>query len=190
MKDDGYKIRDEYGVYYITFAVVEWVDVFSRKLYTDIVLDSLKFCIENKQLKLFAWCIMSNHVNLIVQSTSGKLSETLRDLKKFTSSTIINTIKDNKQESRKNWMLWIFKKAGEKNSRNKDYQFWQQDNQPMQLTTPAFTLEKLNYIHNNPVKAGIVEKPEDYMLSTARDYNGMKGLLPIEHLTAAYSLQP
>jgi putative transposase len=60
----------------------------------------------------------------------------------------------------------------------------------MQLTTPAFTLEKLNYIHNNPVKAGIVEKPEDYMLSTARDYNGMKGLLPIEHLTAAYSLQP
>ena len=62
MKDDGYKIRDEYGVYYITFAVVEWVDVFSRKLYTDIVLDSLKFCIENKQLKLFAWCIMSNHV--------------------------------------------------------------------------------------------------------------------------------
>jgi len=111
-------------------------------------------------------------------------------LKKFTSSTIINTIKDNKQESRKNWMLWIFKKAGEKNSRNKDYQFWQQDNQPMQLTTPAFTLEKLNYIHNNPVKAGIVEKPEDYMLSTARDYNGMKGLLPIEHLTAAYSLQP
>jgi len=185
MKDDGYKIRDEYGVYYITFAVVEWVDVFSRKLYTDIVLDSLKFCIENKQLKLFAWCIMSNHVHLIVQSTSGKLSETLRDLKKFTSSTIINTIKDNKQESRKNWMLWIFKKAGEKNSRNKDYQFWQQDNQPMQLTTPAFTLEKLNYIHNNPVKAGIVEKPEDYMLSTARDYNGMKGLLPIEHLTGS-----
>jgi len=189
MKDDGYKIRDEYGVYYITFAVVEWVDVFSRKLYTDIVLDSLKFCIENKQLKLFAWCIMSNHVHLIVQSTSGKLSETLRDLKKFTSSTIINTIKDNKQESRKNCMLWIFKKAGEKNSRNKDYQFWQQDNQPIQLTTPAFTLEKLNYIHNNPVKAGLVDKPEDYLLSSARDYCNMKGLLQIEHLTAAYTLQ-
>ena len=59
MKDDGYKIRDEYGVYYITFAVVEWVDVFSRKIYVETVLDSLKFCIENKQLKIFAWCIMS-----------------------------------------------------------------------------------------------------------------------------------
>ncbi|HEY6975948.1 MAG TPA: hypothetical protein VH396_06650 [Chitinophagaceae bacterium] len=52
MKDDGYKIRDEFGVYYLTFAVVQWVDVFCRKTYVDIVLDSLKFCIENKQLNL------------------------------------------------------------------------------------------------------------------------------------------
>ena len=77
-----------------------------------------------------------------------------------------------------------------KNSRNKDYQFWQQENHPVQLTTVSFTLEKLNYVHNNPVKAGIVEKPEDYLLSSARDYNSTKGLLPIEHLTAAYTLLP
>ena len=67
MKDEGYKIRDEYGVYYLTFAVVEWIDVFSRKIYADIVLDSLKFCIEKKQLKVFAWCIMTNHVHLILK---------------------------------------------------------------------------------------------------------------------------
>jgi len=128
MKDEGYKIRDEYGVYYLTFTVVEWIDVFSRKIYIDIVLDSLKFCIEKKQLKLFAWCIMTNHIHLIVQSSKGDLSGTLRDFKKFTSSRIINAIVENKEESRRNWMLWIFKKAGEKNSRNKDYQFWQQEN--------------------------------------------------------------
>ena len=81
MKDEGYKIRDEFGVYYLTFAVVEWIDVFSRKIYTDIVLDSLKFCMEKKQLKLFAWCIMTNHVHLILQSSKGDLSGTLRDLK-------------------------------------------------------------------------------------------------------------
>ena len=190
MKDEGYKIRDEYGVYYLTFSVVEWIDVFSRKIYTDIVLDSLKFCIEKKQLKLFAWCIMTNHIHLIVQSSKGDLSGTLRDFKKFTSSRIINAIEQNKEESRRNWMLWIFKKAGEKNSRNKDYQFWQQENHPVQLSTIPFTLEKLNYIHNNPVKGGIVEKPEDYLLSSARDYFGMRGLLPIEHLTAAYTLKP
>ena len=83
-------------------------------------------------------------------------------------------------------MLWIFKKAGEKNSRNDDYQFWRQDNHPVQLETIAFTLDKLNYLPNNPLKAGIVEKPEDYLLSSAKDYYfEIAGSLPIEHLSAA-----
>ena len=87
-------------------------------------------------------------------------------------------------------MLWIFKKAGEKNSRNKEYQFWQQDNHAIQLETVEFTLDKLNYMHNNPVKAGIVDKAE-YLLSSARDYYyGKGGLLPIEHLTSAYTPRP
>ena len=84
-------------------------------------------------------------------------------------------------------MLWIFRKAGEENSRNKEYQFWQQDNHAMQLETVEFTLDKLTYLHNNPVKAGIVDKAEEYLLSSARDYYfGKGGSLPIEHLTAAY----
>ena len=85
-------------------------------------------------------------------------------------------------------MLWIFKQAGSNNNRNKKYQFWRQDNRPLQLETKNFTLSKLAYIHNNPVKAGLVEKPEDYMLSSARDYNGTSGILKIDHLTAAYAL--
>ena len=161
MKDDGYKIRDQNSVHFITFAVVEWVDVFTRRTYSDIVIQSLLYCINNKGLKLHAWCIMSNHIHLIISTGNGNLSDILRDFKKFTSKEIITTIENNKQESRKNWMLWIFKKAGEKNSRNKEYQFWQQDNHPIQLETFEFTLDKLNYIHNNPVKAGIVEKAEE-----------------------------
>jgi hypothetical protein len=83
------------------------------------------------------------------------------------------------------------RKAGEKNSRNKDYQFWQQDNHAIQLESVEFTLEKFNYMHNNPVKSGIVDKAEEYLLSSARDYYfGKGGLLPIEHLTAAYTLRP
>ncbi len=191
MKDEGYKIRDQYAVHYITFAVVEWIDVFTRKAYSDIVLSSLKYCIDNKELKLHAWCIMSNHVHLICSSPAGNLSDILRDFKKFTSKAIIEAIEQSRNESRRNWMLWIFKKAGEKNSRNNHYQFWQQDNHPVWLESVAFTIEKLNYLHNNPVRAGIVEKAEEYMLSSARDYYyGKGGLLPIEHLTAAYVLRP
>ena len=131
MKEDGYKIRDQYAVHFITFAVVEWIDVFTRKAYADIVLDSLRFCISNKALKVHAWCIMSNHVHLICSAANGNLSDILRDFKKFTSKAIIKSIEENKQESRKNWMLWLFKKAGEKNSRNNNCQFWRQNNHPV-----------------------------------------------------------
>ena len=85
MKNDGYKIRDQHGIYFLTFAVVEWVDVFTRKEYADIVIESLRYCIQHKGLKLYAWCIMSNHVHLIVSAEQGNLSDVLRDFKKFTS---------------------------------------------------------------------------------------------------------
>ncbi len=188
MKNDGYKIRDQQGIYFITFAVVEWVDVFTRKEYANIIIESLRYCIQHKGLKLHAWCIMSNHVHLIISSETNNLSDILRDFKKFTSKAIIEAIQNSKEESRKNWMLWIFKKAGERNSRNNDYQFWRQDHHPVQLETTTFSLDKLNYLHSNPVKAGVVEKAEDYLLSSAKDYYfGTTGALPLEHLSAASS---
>ncbi len=71
---------------------------------------------------------MSNHVHLIISSPGDDLSGILRDFKKFTSKAVIDAIENSIEESRKNWMLWIFKKAGEKNSSNATYQFWRQDN--------------------------------------------------------------
>jgi len=189
VQHEGYKIRDPHGVYFITFATVQWVDVFSRHCYVDTLLESLRFCIREKGLRLHAWCIMTNHVHFIVSAEKGDLPAIIRDFKKFTSSSVIKQIEQNAEESRRGWMLWIFRQAGEANSHNEKYQFWQQDNQPVQLESVSFTLSKLNYLHNNPVKAGWVETPEDYLLSSARDYNGGKGLLPVEHLTAAYTLK-
>ena len=105
MKDDGYKIRDQHAVHFITFGVVEWVDVFTRRTYADIVIQSLLYCINNKGLKLHGWCIMSNHIHLIISTANGNLSDILRDFKKFTSKQIITAIENNKLESRKNWIL-------------------------------------------------------------------------------------
>ena len=100
MKDDGYKIRDQHAVHFITFSVVEWVDVFTRRTYADIVIQSLLYCINNKGLKLHDWCIMSNHIHLIISTANGNLSNILRDFKKFTSKEIITATENNKQESR------------------------------------------------------------------------------------------
>lgn len=171
MSIGGYKIRDQHAIHFITFAVVEWVDVFTRKAYRDILIDSLRHCQQQKGLVLYAWCIMSNHIHLLARANDGNLSDILRDFKKFTSRQIIIAIQDNEGESRKDWMLRIFQKAGETNSRNTTYQLWRQDNQPKECFSPAFTAQKIDYIHNNPVEAGLVEKPEYYLYSSAKAYH-------------------
>ncbi len=143
MSDGGYKIRDKEGIHFVTFAVVEWVDVFTRKEYRDVVLESVKYCQQEKGLILYSWCLMSNHVHLVVSATSKNISEILRDFKKYTSKQIIKAITDHPGESRKEWMLAIFKKAGESNSRNISHQFWRQDNQPKLMYSKHFTDQKL-----------------------------------------------
>ena len=184
MDAGGYKIRNQKEIHFITFAVIEWVDIFTRKEYRDLVVESLKFCQKEKGLLLHAWCIMSNHVHLIASAKDETLSDVLRDFKKFTSKQIIKAILNNESESRNAWMIAIFKEAGQKNSRNTEYQFWRQDNQPKECFSPDFTVQKLNYIHNNPVEAGIVDKPEEYLYSSARDYYNKKscGLLKIDFI--------
>jgi len=181
MSEGGYKIRNQAAIHFITFAVVEWVDVFTRKEYRDIVLESFMHCQAEKDLLLHCWCIMSNHLHLIASAKNHDLSGILGDFKKFTSKQIVSAIEANKIESRKDWMLEIFRREGEKNSRNKTYQFWRQDNRPQELYSAAFTFQKINYIHNNPVEAGIVERPEHYLYSSARDYFHTKkcGLLDL-----------
>ena len=180
----GYRITDPSAIHFITFAVVEWVDVFTRKEYRDIVLDSIRYCQKEKGLVLYSWCLMSNHLHMAISAKGNNISDVLRDFKKYTSKQITDAIKTNPQESRRQWMIEIFKKAGEQNSRNEVYQFWRQDNQPKELISQRFCDQKLDYIHNNPVEAGLVDKAEDYVYSSARDYYyGKKiGLLEIEWL--------
>ena len=172
------------GIHFLTFAVVEWVDAFTRKEYKDILLDSIRHCQNEKGLLLHAWCLMSNHVHLVVSAKENNTSDILRDFKKYTSKRIIAAIDGNQHESRRDWMLKIFREQGGKNSRNTYYQFWRQDNHPKELYSSGFTVQKLNYIHNNPVEAGLVDKPEEYVYSSARDYyHGKKiGLLVVNFL--------
>ena len=168
----------------MTFTVVEWVDVFTRKEYKDILIDNLRYCQKEKGLTIYGWCLMSNHVHLVVSTKTLDVSDLLRDFKKYTAKKIIEYLINNVYESRKEWMLKVFRQAGANNSRNANYQFWRQENQPKIIYTPAFAAQKLEYIHNNPVEAGIVTTAEEYLYSSARDYfEGRQcGLLEIEFL--------
>ncbi|MCB0502889.1 MAG: transposase [Bacteroidetes bacterium] len=179
----SYKINNPDGIYFLSFATVGWIDVFTRNEYKEVLVDSLKYCQKYKGLEIYSWVVMSNHVHLVVSSKKGDLSGTLRDFKKFTASELIRRIKSNTKESRRDWMLHLFSKYGTANSQNKNYQFWRQDNQPKELLRYAnsFAQQKINYIHNNPVVAGIVDEAKHYLYSSARDYCGEKGLIDIIH---------
>lgn len=133
----SYQIEDQNGIYFITHTVVDWVDVFTRQVYRDIVIDSLQYCCENKGLEIFAWVIMSNHMHLIVRSATGKQSDTIRDYKRFTATNIIEQIRKG-PESRAEWMLHRFAWNGSRNTRNTENQFWIQDNHPEAIYSNDF----------------------------------------------------
>ncbi|SFS65767.1 REP element-mobilizing transposase RayT [Zhouia amylolytica] len=174
----NYKFHNPEGLYFVSFAVVGWLDVFTRNEYKNILLDSLSFCQQNKGMEIIAWCIMSNHVHLVFRSINGeKPEQILGDFKRFTSKTVVEAIKDNFQESRKEFLLNEFKKAAKRSSNVKSYQFWRHDNKPIELWSNKVIKEKINYIHQNPVEAGLVFRPEDYVYSSAVDYAGEKGLI-------------
>ncbi len=164
----AYRIGDSGAIYFLTSTVNKWVDVFSRQVYRDIIIDSLNFCVENKGLIIFGYVIMSNHIHLLVQSKNEDLPDVLRDFKKYTSQTVIKSIDKSNMESRRNWMLWLFKETDK--NQHVSYQFWQPENHPELCYQLPFTWQKLNYIHNNPVRAGWVTKSEEYTYSSAADY--------------------
>ena len=166
-----YKIRDQEAVHFVTFTVIQWLDVFVRAEYRDIFLESIRYCQKHKGLEVYAYCIMSSHVHMIIaRHGSQQLEDVIRDIKKFTSFKIIEAIQSNPQESRRELLMWLFEKAGTSNPNNTRYQFWQQHSHPIELNTEEKLNQRLDYIHNNPVAAGIVRFPEQYLYSSAGNY--------------------
>jgi putative transposase len=116
---------------------------------------------------------------MIIGSNGTKMQDIIRDLKRHTSEKIRTSIENNRGESRKEWILEIMKKAASTNSNNTKYQFWIQDNMPIEISNPEIAQQKLNYIHMNPVKAGYVLEPNHWKYISAVDYYGGKGVLDI-----------
>jgi len=174
-----YKFHDLDSLYFITSTTVNWVDVFIRDVYREIILNSIKYCQKEKGLDVYSWCLMTSHLHMIVGSHKSPLDDIIRDFKSFTSYELKSAITFNETESRKEWMLPIFIEAGRRNFNNVKWQFWQQNNHPIVLDTNESFDNTLNYIHMNPVEAGFVSGAQYYPFSSAIDYSGGKGLLDV-----------
>ena len=153
-----YKFNNKEGIYFVSFATVYWIDVFIRESYFELMIQALSFFRKERGMLIYGYCIMPSHVHLLFQA------------KKFTATNLVNLIRDNQQESRKEWLLWMFKRAGTKSSNVTHYQFWQHHNQPIEIHSDKFFNEKLDYIHQNPVVSGFVSEPQDWKYSSAKNY--------------------
>ncbi|MHA1658560.1 MAG: REP-associated tyrosine transposase [Promethearchaeota archaeon] len=173
--------ENENLMHFVTITVIEWIDIFTNKEYFKIITDSLKYCRKNKGLLLYEYVIMTNHIHLIVAAKDGhKLSQIISDFKKYTSREIFKLLaKDNRKYILGLIKTSYYKKKGYEN------QVWQRENFPEAIDTEGFFESKVNYIHNNPVKKGYIEKPEDCIYSSAKDrILGERGVIKLDDYDA------
>ena len=180
---EKYKVSNQDSLYFVTFSVVQWIDLFTRPVYKDILVDNLKYCQKHKGLEIYAWCIMTNHIHLIVgRYGTNEVQDIIRDYKKYASVKLVREVEDSISESRQPWLLNMFREAAAKSSKHQKYKIWQSNYHPIELFDNSMMQQKLDYIHQNPVKAQIVAEPEHYLYSSALDYAGGKGLIPIKFI--------
>ena len=160
-----YKITEKNGIYFVTSTIVEWMPVFTTQKYFDIVIQSLKFCKDQKGLKLSAFVILDNHFHLIV--SGPELAATLSSLKKFTAKEIITQLK----QDNKHWLLSQLAFYKKRNKTASDYQVWQEGVHPQLIINPEMLVQKTEYIHYNPVRHGLVYMPEHWRYSSSRNYS-------------------
>jgi REP element-mobilizing transposase RayT len=165
-----YKIIDTDKIYFITATIIEWLPVFTRKPYFEVLIDSFNYSRTNKGLKIYAYVIMDNHFHLICQGDD--LGKIIKEIKSHTAREIIKLAEQNN----KTWLLNQLSFYKLKHKVDSIYQVWQEGNHPKQISSAEMLRQKMDYLHHNPVRAGLADKPEDWPYSSARNWAGLPGI--------------
>jgi len=178
----NYKFYNKEGLYFVSFATVNWIDVFTRQIYFDVLIESINYCRAEKGMELYAYCFMPSHIHFVFRSKEEDPSGLLRDFKRHTSKKVVEAIENNPQESRREWLLEKFEKAAHAKSNVSKYQFWQHHSHPIELWSKKVIKQKIDYIHNNPVKSGFVTEPTQWKYSSARNFGEDHTVLIIDEV--------
>ena len=169
-----YKIYEITKPHFLTCTILNWLPIFTRKESVNIIIESLKHLQKEENLRLYAYVILENHIHLIAQSDD--ISKSMRHFKSFTAKELLKLLqKENAQTLLKQFQF--YKKAHKK---DRTYQIWQEGYQPKLIQTNTMMISKIKYIHHNPVKRGYVDEAKHWRYSSARDYEGLNGLIDIE----------
>lgn len=163
----------EHQPHFLTCTIVNWMAAFSKPELAQIVLDSLTFLQEQQRLELHGYVIMENHLHLIASATH--LSKEIANFKSFTARSAINWLHANGAES---WLAEL-KRQKKRHKTDQEYQFWQEGSHPQAILSEGMCRQKLDYIHNNPVRRGYVDEPGHWRYSSYRNYVGQQGVLAV-----------
>ena len=169
-----YIITDASQPYFMTCTVMEWLAVFTRAELVQIILDCWQYQREHEGLKLYGYVILENHLHFVAQAP--KLDKCVHNFKSFTARQIIDYLKVHHVEQ----LLTRLRFAKRAHKKDSNYQFWQEGIHAEMIFSHDVMHEKLNYIHHNPVKRGYVDKAEHWRYSSARNYEGRRGLIDVD----------
>ena len=161
-----FSITDLADLYFCTDTIVGWQNVFTSPEFFEVVIKSLDYCRVEKGLQVHGYVVMPNHVHTILSFQDGNLSDILRDYKRFTSTKITELV----VETNKIRLLKFFSTTAKRVGKGSTFKVWQSGSHPEAVTTREFLFQKLNYIHNNPVRKGYVALAEHWVYSSARNY--------------------
>jgi len=169
-----YKILHKDAPHFLTFTILNWIPLFTRRGTVQIILDALVWRQQNKNMKVYAYVILENHMHCILQAPD--LIQQVHDFKAFTAKQILRYLEENRADKILK-LLEFFKKPHKVDSR---YQVWEEGSHPQWLQTEEMLLQKTNYIHENPVKRGYVDEAIHWRYSSARNYCGKEGLIRVD----------
>ncbi|HLI93382.1 MAG TPA: hypothetical protein VKU83_07225 [Puia sp.] len=167
--------------YFLTLNTVDKIDLFVRPAYKEIIADALNHFIRQQGVQLYAWCLMTSHLHLVLRTKDASAPAYFeRDFKKFTTPALLKAI-ETEMDLRRDWMLDRFEAYGKFLRRIEKYHLWQNCSSPLRIDPqqPGLLMDRIVHVHENPVREGIVDQPEAYLFSSARDYSGIRGLVDV-----------
>jgi REP element-mobilizing transposase RayT len=167
--------------HFVTSTVVDWIDVFTRRAYCEIIIEAMEFARKFRGLHIHAYVIMPSHLHMLVSSREEQLGSIMRDFKQFTSRAIVRAVSE-MPEHRSDWLRQHFRQHAAANPKIRHAQFWQAGYHPHACYSGEAAWQTIQYIHESPVQAGIVHEPEQYVWSSAQDYAGRRGPLAVDLL--------
>jgi putative transposase len=174
MTRSRYRFGENENAYFLTCTIVGWIPVFTRPETVQFIYDSWRFLQENGRLTVYSYVILENHLHLV--ASSSNISKEIGDFKSFTARRIVDHLEACQITTLLRWLRFL--KARHKHDRN--YQVWQEGSHPQQIKDDEMMRQKLEYIHNNPVKRGYVDEATHWRHSSARNYAGLPGLFPVK----------